>query len=104
MQRRSFLKKASVGAVAGSAAVAAPVFAQDAPTLNWRLASSFTRGLDTLWGTGELFSRYVREGTNGKFKCWMPYKRILSRWVTPVATTTTAKIHRLALIRQSLLV
>jgi TRAP-type mannitol/chloroaromatic compound transport system substrate-binding protein len=67
MQRRSFLKKASVGAVAGSAAVAAPVFAQDAPTLNWRLASSFTRGLDTLWGTGELFSRYVREGTNGKF-------------------------------------
>ena len=67
MQRRSFLKKASVGAVAGSAAVAAPVFAQDTPTLNWRLASSFTRGLDTLWGTGELFSRYVREGTNGKF-------------------------------------
>jgi len=35
MQRRSFLKKASVGAVAGTATVAAPVFAQDAPTLNW---------------------------------------------------------------------
>ena len=66
MQRRSFLKKASVGAVAGTAAVAAPVFAQDAPTLNWRLASSFTRSLDTLFGTSELFSKYCSEATNGK--------------------------------------
>jgi len=67
MQRRSFLKKASLGAVAGTATVAAPVFAQDAPTLNWRLASSFTRGLDTLFGTSEMFCRYVTEATGGKF-------------------------------------
>lgn len=67
MQRRSFLKKASIGAVAGGAAVAAPVFAQDMPTLNWRLASSFTRSLDTLFGTSEQFAKYVSEATNGKF-------------------------------------
>lgn len=67
MQRRSFLKKASVGAVAGTAAVAAPVFAQDAPTLNWRLASSFPRSLDTLFGGSEQFAKYVSEATNGKF-------------------------------------
>lgn len=67
MQRRSFLKKASVGAVAGTAAVAAPVFAQDAPTLNWRLASSFPRSLDTLFGGSEQFAKYVNESTNGKF-------------------------------------
>jgi TRAP-type mannitol/chloroaromatic compound transport system substrate-binding protein len=67
MLRRSFLKKASVGAVAGTAAVAAPVFAQDAPTLNWRLASSFPRSLDTLFGGSEQFAKYVSESTGGKF-------------------------------------
>jgi hypothetical protein len=67
MLRRSFLKKASVGAVAGTAAVAAPVFAQDAPTLNWRLASSFPRSLDTLYGGSEQFAKYISESTNGKF-------------------------------------
>ncbi|AEE68164.1 solute binding protein [Bordetella pertussis] len=67
MQRRSFLKHAGLGAVAGSAAVAAPVFAQDAPTLNWRMASSFPRSLDTLFGTGEIFVKFVSEATGGKF-------------------------------------
>lgn len=67
MQRRSFLKNASLGAVAGTAAVAAPVFAQDTPTLNWRLASSFGRSLDTLFGSSEMFAKYVSESTGGKF-------------------------------------
>ncbi|GAA5233878.1 ABC transporter substrate-binding protein [Verticiella sediminum] len=67
MQRRSFLKKASLGAVAGSAAVAAPVFAQDAPTLNWRMPTSFPRSLEALYGVGELMCRYIGEATGGKF-------------------------------------
>lgn len=67
MQRRSFLKKAGMGAVAGSAAVAAPVFAQDAPTLNWRMASSFPRSVDTLFGTGDIFCKFVTEASGGKF-------------------------------------
>ena len=67
MQRRSFLKKASLGAVAGTATVAAPVFAQDAPTFNWRLASSFPKTLDTLYGASEQFAKYINEGSGGKF-------------------------------------
>ncbi|WP_461600038.1 twin-arginine translocation signal domain-containing protein, partial [Achromobacter marplatensis] len=36
MQRRSFLKKATLGAAAGGATLAVPAIAQEAPTLNWR--------------------------------------------------------------------
>jgi len=49
MQRRSFLKKATIGA--GVAAIGAPAIAQSLPTLNWRLVSSFPKSLDTLYGT-----------------------------------------------------
>jgi TRAP-type mannitol/chloroaromatic compound transport system substrate-binding protein len=65
MERRSFLKKAVVGASAG--AVAAPALAQSQPTINWRLASSFPKSLDTLFGTAEVFSKRVSQLTGGKF-------------------------------------
>ena len=48
MQRRSFLKKAALGAAAGGATLAAPAFAQESPTLSWRLASSFPRSADAI--------------------------------------------------------
>lgn len=64
MERRSFLKKAAVGVPA--VAIAAPSLAQSQPTLNWRLASSFPKSLDTLYGTAEVFSRRVAQLTNGK--------------------------------------
>lgn len=67
MQRRSFLKQAGVGAAAGTAALAAPVFAQDAPTLNWRLPTSFPRSLEALYGTAEQMCRHISEATGGKF-------------------------------------
>jgi TRAP-type mannitol/chloroaromatic compound transport system substrate-binding protein len=64
MERRSFLKKAAVGAsVAG---IAAPALAQSQPTINWRLASSFPKSLDTLFGTAEVFSKRVSQLTGGK--------------------------------------
>ncbi|HJV82934.1 TRAP transporter substrate-binding protein [Noviherbaspirillum sp.] len=65
MQRRSFLKKAAVGASA--TAIAAPALAQSQPTINWRLASSFPKSLDTIFGAAETFSRRVSAMTNGKF-------------------------------------
>src|SRR3569833_2212572 len=65
MERRSFLKKAAVGASAG--AIAAPALAQSQPTINWRLASSFPKSLDTIYGTGEVFAKRVDALTNGKF-------------------------------------
>jgi TRAP-type mannitol/chloroaromatic compound transport system substrate-binding protein len=65
MERRSFLKKAAVGASAG--AIAAPALAQALPTINWRLASSFPKSLDTLYGTAETFTKRVSQLTGGKF-------------------------------------
>jgi TRAP-type mannitol/chloroaromatic compound transport system substrate-binding protein len=65
MERRSFLKKAAVGASVG--AIAAPAIAQTQPTINWRLASSFPKSLDTLFGTAEVFSKRVSQLTGGKF-------------------------------------
>ncbi|MBV6273275.1 TRAP transporter substrate-binding protein [Alcaligenaceae bacterium CGII-47] len=68
MQRRSFLKKAALGAAAGSATLAAPVFAQDAPTFTWRLASSFPRSADAIYSGGENVAKFVSEATGGKFQ------------------------------------
>jgi TRAP-type mannitol/chloroaromatic compound transport system substrate-binding protein len=65
MQRRSFLKKAAVGASVG--AIAAPALAQSQPTINWRLASSFPKSLDTIYGVSETFSKRVSQLTGGKF-------------------------------------
>jgi TRAP-type mannitol/chloroaromatic compound transport system substrate-binding protein len=66
MQRRDFLKKTSVG-VAGALA-AAPAIAQAQPTVQWRLASSFPKSLDTLFGAAEHFSRRVAQLTGNKFQ------------------------------------
>ncbi|HEX5803959.1 MAG TPA: TRAP transporter substrate-binding protein [Azospira sp.] len=66
MERRSFLKKAGVGLAAGAATVAAPaVHAQQ--TIRWRLASSFPKSLDTIYGGAEVFAKTVSEMTGGKF-------------------------------------
>src|SRR5690606_25814332 len=48
-------------------AVAVPALAQTQPTINWRLASSFPKSLDTLFGTAETFSKRVAALTGGKF-------------------------------------
>jgi TRAP-type mannitol/chloroaromatic compound transport system substrate-binding protein len=65
MERRSFLKKATVGASVG--AIAAPALAQSQPTINWRLASSFPKSLDTIYGAAETFTKRVAALTGGKF-------------------------------------
>ncbi len=67
MQRRSFLKKAGVGLAAG--AVAAPAIGQGTqPEVKWRLAASWPKSLDTLFGACELISKRVASATNGKFQ------------------------------------
>src|SRR3546814_16428106 len=67
MQRRSFLKNATLGAVAGGATLAAPAFAQQEPTINWRLASSFPRSADAIYSGGENVEKYISEATDGQF-------------------------------------
>src|SRR5438874_11017873 len=67
MKRRDFLKVTGIGAV-GAATLAAPAIAQSMPELKWRLAASWPKSLDTLWGGVELFSKLVAEATDNKFQ------------------------------------
>jgi TRAP-type mannitol/chloroaromatic compound transport system substrate-binding protein len=66
MQRRSFLGRAAAGAAA-AAAVAAPAVVQAQATVRWRLASSFPKSLDTIYGAAEVFSKQVSAATGGRF-------------------------------------
>lgn len=69
MQRRDFLKKASVGAAAGAAAtLAAPAIANELPSIKWRLTSSFPKSLDTIYGGAEQLAARIKELTGGKFE------------------------------------
>lgn len=65
MKRRSFLHTAAAGLAAG--AVAAPAIAQTSPTINWRLASSFPKSLDTIYGAAEIMAKRVSQLTDGRF-------------------------------------
>ncbi len=66
MKRRSFLKKAAAGLAAGT--VAAPAIAQSQPSIQWRLASSFPKSLDTIFGAADIVSKRVAEITENKFQ------------------------------------
>jgi TRAP-type mannitol/chloroaromatic compound transport system substrate-binding protein len=66
MKRRAFLKNAGVGLAVG--AVAAPAIAQSQPEIKWRLASSFPKSLDTIFGGAEVISKRVAAITSGKFQ------------------------------------
>jgi len=72
LKRRSFLKKATMGlaASAGVAAVAAPApaLADSMPEIKWRLASSFPKSLDTIYGASETLAKRVASLTQGKFQ------------------------------------
>jgi TRAP-type mannitol/chloroaromatic compound transport system substrate-binding protein len=65
MERRSFIKKAAAGAGAGI--IAAPAIAAELPAVNWRLASSFPKSLDTIYGAADTFTKRVHQLTGGKF-------------------------------------
>lgn len=65
MQRRDFLKTAGMGAVAAAAALPARA---EGPVIKWRLASSFPKSLDTIYGGGETLAKRVAELTDGRFE------------------------------------
>ena len=65
MQRRSFIRKTGLAGVI--AAGAAPALVNAQANIRWRLASSFPRSLDTLFGAAEVFAKKVSDMTGGKF-------------------------------------
>ncbi len=65
MKRRSFLSGAAAGVAAGIASAPAVVHAHT--TINWRLASSFPKSLDTIYGAAEVMAKRVSALTDGKF-------------------------------------
>jgi len=64
MERRSFVRSAGMAGVL-AAGVAPAVHAQ--ATLRWRLASSFPKSLDTIFGAADVFAKKVGELSGGKF-------------------------------------
>ena len=65
MDRRSVLKHTGIAGVL-AAGVAPAVRAQAA--VRWRIASSFPRSLDTIFGAAEVFAQKVKELSGGKFE------------------------------------
>ncbi len=70
MERRKFLKSAGAGLAAGAMAMPTLSRAQQAalPEVKWRLASSFPKSLDTIYGAAEVMSKRVAAATGGKFQ------------------------------------
>ena len=72
MKRREFIKTAGLGAAAGAGLVTvAQARAQQAsglPSVQWRLAASWPKSLETLYGGPDLMAKRVGEITDGKFQ------------------------------------
>jgi TRAP-type mannitol/chloroaromatic compound transport system substrate-binding protein len=70
MKRRKFLQSAGASAIAGAAMMPTLSRAQAAslPEVKWRLASSFPKSLDTIYGAAETMSKRVAAATGGKFQ------------------------------------
>ena len=67
MQRRAFLKGAGAGLGLAAASLSGKAFA-DLPMVKWRMASSFPKSLDTIYGAGEQLANSLNKITGGKFQ------------------------------------
>ena len=68
MDRRSLIKHAGIAGVL--AAAAAPAVHAQGANVRWRLASSFPKSLDTIFGSAEMFAKTVQALSGGKFEVW----------------------------------
>src|SRR5512143_3081535 len=67
MKRRSFLKKAGAALAAGTAVAAPAVVRAQSPAVSWRIALSWPKSLDALYGGAEFIAKRVSDATGGKF-------------------------------------
>ncbi len=65
MERRLFVRGAGLASILAAGTAPAIVHAQ--ATIRWRLASSFPKSLDTLFGVADVFAKHVSDMTGGKF-------------------------------------
>ena len=65
MDRRSIIKHAGIAGVL-AAGIAPAAHAQ--ATVRWRMASSFPKSLDTIFGSAEMFAKTVKALSGGKFE------------------------------------
>jgi len=108
MKRRKFITTAAIGGVSAAALASSfpkPAIAQSQPEIKWRLASSFPKSLDTLYGGAEQVAKRVAEATDNKFQIRafaggeiVPALQVLdavqktpSRWVIRRAITMSAR-------------
>ena len=66
MERRSFVHGAGLAGVLAAGVAPAVVHAQ--ASLRWRLASSFPKSADTIFGGADVFAKKVSDMTGGKFQ------------------------------------
>jgi TRAP-type mannitol/chloroaromatic compound transport system substrate-binding protein len=66
--RRRLLKTASSVGAGAATAIAAPAIAQSSPSLRWRMATSWPKTLDTVYGGAQHFAEYVADVTDNKFQ------------------------------------
>jgi TRAP-type mannitol/chloroaromatic compound transport system substrate-binding protein len=66
MERRIFVRSAGLAGVLAAGAAPAIVHAQ--ANIRWRLASSFPKALDTIFGAAETMAKKVGEMSGGKFQ------------------------------------
>jgi TRAP-type mannitol/chloroaromatic compound transport system substrate-binding protein len=66
MERRNFIRQTGLAGVL--AAGAAPAIVQAQANIRWRLASSFPKSLDTIFGAADEFAKQVSAMTGGKFQ------------------------------------
>ena len=68
MSRRSFVTGSAAGLAGVFATGVAPAVVHAQTQLRWRLASSFPKSLDTIFGAAEEFSKQVAAMSGGKFQ------------------------------------
>jgi hypothetical protein len=103
MERRSFVRGAGLAGVLAAGTAPAIVHAQ--ANIRWRLASSFPKALDTIYGAAEPSPSKVKDMTGGKFEIsvhaggeLMPAFGVVDavqngtvEWRTPRPTTSSAR-------------